>query len=370
MVRLTSLLLRDSGRRTFIDSVRIFVRGGRGGNGLPKYGGIGGKGGDVYAEAVENYSLKQLKKEFPSQRFVAGSGGDSRRFQILGSPGEDYIIKCPPGVTACSRNIIGDLNRVGDKILLSRGGAGGNPQNGYLGQKGQPVPLTLDLKLLADVGFVGYPNAGKSTLLKALSKAQPKIANYPFTTIAPNIGMLCYNDLRQISAADLPGLIEGAHVNFGMGHKFLKHCMRTKVLLFIVDIDGFQLNTTSPLRNAFETIVCLNKELELYDEDLLLKPAMLAVNKIDTDDGEAKFQKLKDEIKYLDFNIKRLPEEMRPKSVVKFDAIVPISAKEGTNVEVLKQKIRTIIDIYQEQNVVRYLEEGPKDMDDAGVIYV
>ncbi|GFR08311.1 GTP-binding protein 10 [Trichonephila clavata] len=184
----------------------------------------------------------------------------SRRFQILGSPGEDVVIDCPPGVTAVANDyVIGELNQIGDKLLLARGGCGGGPQNGFIGQKGQGVPLTLDLKLLADVGFVGYPNAGKSTLLSALSNAKPKIANYPFTTIAPNIGMLCYDDFRKISAADLPGLIEGAHMNYGMGHKFLKHCVRTKILLFVVDIDGFRLNPNTPHRTAFETVMLLNR---------------------------------------------------------------------------------------------------------------
>ncbi|XP_035216048.1 GTP-binding protein 10-like [Stegodyphus dumicola] len=259
MVRLSLHLLKQ--RRTFIDSIRISAHGGRGGNGLPKYGGVGGKGGDVYVEACDSYTLKKLKVEHPDQRFVAGKGGDSKRFMILGSPGKDCIIKCPVGVSAVtdSKQVLGGVDKVGDRLLLAKGGCGGGPQNDYLGQKGQSVPLVLDLKLLADVGFVGFPNAGKSTLLSALSKAKPKIASYPFTTIEPNVGILKYPDCREISAADLPGLIEGAHVNYGMGHKFLKHCLRTKVLLFVVDIGGFRLNLNSPFRDAFETIMFLNR---------------------------------------------------------------------------------------------------------------
>ncbi|GFT93135.1 GTP-binding protein 10, partial [Trichonephila clavipes] len=357
-------------RRKFFDSVRILARGGRGGNGLPKYGGIGGKGGDVYVQAKDSYSLSQLKKMYPTQRFIAGSGGNSKRFQILGSPGDDVVIDCPPGVTAVANNyVIGELNQIGDKLLLVRGGCGGGPQNGFIGQKGQSVPLTLDLKLLADVGFVGYPNAGKSTLLSALSNAKPKIANYPFTTIAPNIGILFYDDFRKISAADLPGLIEGAHMNYGMGHKFLKHCIRTKVLLFVVDIDGFRLNPNTPHRTAFETIMLLNRELELYDEELVLKPAILVLNKIDMDENEQKFQKLKEDMKQSESKVTELPNEIRPNYLIKFDAIVSISAKEKINISTLKQKIRKIIDIYEEQNVPRYLEDTSqrKDID---VIYV
>ncbi|GFQ67369.1 GTP-binding protein 10, partial [Trichonephila clavata] len=214
-----------------------------------------------------------------------------------------------------------------------------------------------------------YPNAGKSTLLSALSNAKPKIANYPFTTIAPNIGMLCYDDFRKISAADLPGLIEGAHMNYGMGHKFLKHCVRTKILLFVVDIDGFRLNPNTPHRTAFETIMLLNRELELYDEELVLKPAILVVNKIDMDENKQKFQKLKEGMKQSESKVKELPDEIRPNYLIKFDAIVSISAKEHINISTLKQKIRKIIDIYQEQDVTHYLEDTTqrKDID---VIYV
>ncbi|GIY66346.1 GTP-binding protein 10 [Caerostris extrusa] len=370
MVHLSAALMKAP--RRFIDSVRIVARGGRGGNGIPKYGGIGGKGGDIYLEAVEDYSLLKLKKIFPSQRFVGHSGGNSKRFQILGAPGEDTIILSPPGVTAVANNkVIGELNRVGEKLLISKGGCGGGPQNGFIGQKGQSLPLTLDLKLLADVGFVGYPNAGKSTLLKALSNAKPKIANYPFTTVAPNIGILCYEDYRKITAADLPGLIEGAHMNCGMGHKFLKHCMRTKILLFVVDLDGFRLNPNTPHRTPFETVMLLNRELELYDEELVLKPAILAINKIDTDEDEQKFQKLKEELKLYKNNVQQLPDDFRPNSLIKFDSIIPISAKDGINIEILKQKIRTLIDIYQEEKTTRYqLENSSSQHKDTDVIYM
>lgn len=345
MVHLTCAL--NVTKRKFIDSVRIYTRGGSGGNGLPKYGGVGGKGGDVYVEAVDGWTLRNLKDKFPKQRFVAEKGEDSKSYRILGNPGQDVIIKCPPGVTAVSdkQRILGDLNKKGDRVLLAKGGIGGDHYNDFFGQKGQAHSVTLDLKLLADVGFVGFPNAGKSTLLKALSRAKPKIAGYPFTTIEPNVGILQFQDLRTISAADLPGLIEGAHYNYGMGHKFLKHCLRTKLLLFVVDIDGFQLNPQSAHRTAFETIALLNKELELYDEELVSKPALLAVNKIDNDEDGFKFQELKTKLENMEESLHTVSEELRPSHVIDFQSTIAVSAAKKQNISVLKEKIRRLIDI-------------------------
>ena len=135
-------------------------------------------------------------------------------------------------------------------------------------------------QLIADLGLVGFPNAGKSTLLKAISNARPKIASYPFTTIKPNLGHMSYEDEREITMADLPGLIEGAHINLGLGHRFLKHVERTTCNVFVIDIQGFQLNANSVHRTAFETLVLLNKELEMYNPDLLQKPSICLVNKV------------------------------------------------------------------------------------------
>lgn len=353
MVHLTCAL--HFTKRKFIDSVRIYTRGGNGGNGLPKYGGVGGKGGDVYAEAVDGFTLRNLKDKFPRQRFMGGKGEDSKSYRILGNPGEDIIIQCPPGVTAVTdkHRVLGDLNKKGDRVLLAKGGVGGGPYNDYLGQRGQAHSLTLDLKLLADVGFVGFPNAGKSTLLKALSRAKPKIASYPFTTIEPNVGILQYEDLRTISAADLPGLIEGAHYNYGMGHKFLKHCLRTKLLLFVVDIDGFQLSPQSEPRTAFETIILLNKELELYDEELIAKPALLAINKIDNDEDGSKFQELKLKLENMGESLHSVSEELRPSNVINFQSTIAISAAQKQNIPVLKEKIRHLIDINDDMQRTR-----------------
>ncbi|XP_066999815.2 GTP-binding protein 10 homolog isoform X2 [Anabrus simplex] len=285
-------------RRGFIDSLRLHVRGGAGGNGLPRYGGIGGKGGDIYVEAKE-----------------------------------------------------GDLNVDGKRVLVARGGAGGCPSTQFLGLRGQSHSIILDLKLIADIGLVGFPNAGKSTLLKAISHAQPKIASYPFTTIKPNIGVLEYPDYRQITMADLPGLIEGAHANIGLGHSFMKHVERTKLLLFVVDIEGFQLSPKHKHRSCVETVLLLNKEVELYREDLLDKPAVLAVNKMDVTGAQQRWQEIRDTLKHLKDAVNDFSEELRPSRTLEFWDIFCISAKnDPSSVLKLRCELRHILDIVAEQS--------------------
>ena len=191
----------------------------------------------------------------------------------MGSAGADVVIRSPVGVSVVTDQgeVIGDLLKEDDLIVVAKGGPGGNKTTDYMGLRGQARSVKLDLKLIADVGFVGFPNAGKSTLLKAISRAQPKIASYPFTTIQPNLGICEFPDLRRMSLADLPGLIEGASDNLGMGHKFLKHVERTRLLLFVVDVNGFQFKVDTPHRSALDTVLLLNRELELYKEELLTK---------------------------------------------------------------------------------------------------
>ena len=182
----------------------------------------------------------------------------------MGENGEDVIIQTPVGVSVLSDGgqQVGDLLRDGDSVLVARGGPGGSSLTDYCGLRGQRRSVKLDLKLIADVGFVGFPNAGKSTLLKAISRASPKIASYPFTTLEPNVGIVEFPDLRRLKLADLPGLIEGASYNLGMGHKFLKHVERCSVLLFIVDINGFQFKVDTQHRSAAETVRLLSKVRE------------------------------------------------------------------------------------------------------------
>jgi len=247
---------------------------------------------------------------------------------------------------------IGELNRVGDRVLVAIGGRGGDVRNQYNGMQGQRQSVTLDLKLIADVGMVGYPNAGKSTLLKAISRASPKIADYPFTTLNPNIGIVEYVDYRRLQCADLPGLIEGAHENHGLGHKFLKHIERTKLLLFVVDVRGFQLSPTAPMRSAIDTVLHLSRELELYDERLLKKPAMLAVSKCDTRDDQKAFEKFKIEFEKIanrQFDDSEL--NSRPKKLIEFDDIISFSSKTSFNVAYLRERLRDVIDFHAEQKL-------------------
>lgn len=261
---------------------------------------------------------------YPGKTFKAGSGEDSIKDRLIGRRGTDVQLDVPLGVSVIcdSGKKIGELNVEGDRVIAGGGGVGGCTGNNFIGSKGQIRTVTLDLKLIADVGLVGFPNAGKSTLLKAISRARPKIAAYPckllvlillhftvslcftfilllfisVTTIRPQIGTITFNDLRQISVADLPGLIEGAHVNIGMGYKFLKHVERTRLLLMVVDLFGFQLSNAHHQRTCLENIYALNKELEMYDKELLKKPCILLLNKIDQDGSQDKYDEIKEKV--------------------------------------------------------------------------
>lgn len=342
-------------QKNFIDALRLHVKGGHGGNGFPKFGGIGGRGGDIYAEAVEKQTLAQTLSKNPEKRYRAENGGQSRQHCIIGAQAEDLVIPVPAGITVTTDNNknIGDLNVVGNRVRLAQGGTGGNTSNKFIGQRGQQHSVNLILRLIADIGLVGFPNAGKSTLLKAISNAKPKIASYPFTTLQPKIGTLDYDDGRKITLADLPGLVEGAWANVGMGHSFLRHVERTKVLLYMVDINGFRLGPKYPHRSAIETVILLNKELELYRPDLVEKPSLLVINKMDTPNAEEKLMKMLKDLRQLQQVSEHFPEEMRPSQLVKFDDIIPCSAKENQDsVNHIKQRLREILDF----NVI---EEDP-----------
>uniref|UniRef100_A0A2S2R3Y2 GTP-binding protein 10 n=1 Tax=Sipha flava TaxID=143950 RepID=A0A2S2R3Y2_9HEMI len=335
----------------FLDSLRVHVKAGTGGFGFPKYGGEGGKGGDVSFVATDGMTLKDFLNKYPRKKIQAETGGNSHSRRILGQIGQDKKVNVPIGITVYDdKNVlIGDLNEKDSELIVAKGGEGGKNSNGYCGVKGESRSVKLELKLIADIGLVGFPNAGKSTFLKAISNAKPKIASYPFTTIRPNIGILSYEDLRQISMADLPGLIEGAHCNIGMGHRFLRHVERTKLLLLIVDINGFQLNPKHKFRSCLETIILLNKELELYKEELLDKPAMLLINKMDTEGAKEKYLEIKDQLENLDEALLSFPKEIRPLKSIKFDKIIQISAKnQPDDIKQVKQIVRNLLDINEE----------------------
>ncbi|XP_063231944.1 GTP-binding protein 10 homolog [Bacillus rossius redtenbacheri] len=336
----------------FIDSLRLHVRGGAGGTGYPKYGGVGGPGGSVYVVAKEGCSLRDVVRRHPTKRVAASGGGNSQARRILGEPGTDVTVQVPVGVSViddCGRNL-GELDADGSSVLVARGGPGGCPTNQYNGARGQAHTVTLDLKLIADVGLVGFPNAGKSTLLKAISRASPRIASYPFTTLRPSVGTVQYPDLRQLSVADLPGLVEGAHANEGLGHRFLKHVERTKLLLLVVDALGFRLSPRHRHRSCLETVLLLNKELELYKEDLLLKPAVLVVNKMDLSGADAVLRDVKAALRDLPGLLAEVPEELRPTRALQLDDVLAISARsDARSVQRVKWRLRELLDLHAEQ---------------------
>ncbi|XP_076826794.1 GTP-binding protein 10 [Brachyhypopomus gauderio] len=326
----------------FVDNLRLYVRGGGGGMGLPRLGGQGGSGGDVWVVANDGITLKRIKDRYPKKRFVAGVGGNSSIRALKGAKGEDVEISAPVGITVTTDEgcVLGQLNHKGDKVLVARGGQGGSLNSGYLPSKGQTHQIRLDLQLIADMGLVGFPNAGKSSLLTALSHATPQIASYPFTTLRPEIGKVMYADHKQVGVADLPGLIEGAHMNRGMGHKFLKHVERTKQLLFVVDVCGFQLANNTPFRSAFETVQLLSKELELYNEELVAKPAILVVNKMDLPEAETKLRELEAQLENREEHGGLLAEDMVPAGLPRFKYTVPVSALTGHSLPRLRDLVR------------------------------
>lgn len=324
--------------------------------GHARLGGEGGKGGDVWLVAHEKVTLKRLKSRYPTKRFVAGAGTNSSTVALKGAKGKDCEVNVPPGISVVTDDgkVLGELNKAGDKLLVAHGGMGGCLATNYLPSKGQVHMVHLDLKLIADVGLVGFPNAGKSSLLSMISHATPQVADYAFTTIQPELGTVIYDDHKQITVADLPGLIEGAHANKGRGHKFLKHVERTKQLLFVVDVSGFQLSSTTPFRTAFETVVLLAKELELYKEELRTKSALLAVNKMDLPDAQEKFNYLMEQLHNPQDYMHSLPKEIIPELAIGFKEIIPISAHTGEGTKELIMCLRKALDEEAEKKIEEY----------------
>src|SRR5687767_6445059 len=290
----------------FLDQVKVYVRSGNGGGGAVSFrrekfieyggpdGGDGGRGGDVWIEAVEG--LNTLIDYRYQQHFRAGTGGHGMGRNRHGANGEDVVLKVPVGTEVLDENkeLIVDMDHVGQRVLLAKGGNGGfgntyfkgpvnqAPKHANPGLEGQELAIWLRLKLIADVGLVGLPNAGKSTFLAAASAARPKIADYPFTTLAPNLGMVDLSLGERFILADIPGLIEGAHEGAGIGTRFLGHVERTAVLVHLVD------GTQEDVAQAWRTV---RHELEAYGEGLEDKTEILALNKIDALDEETVAEK-------------------------------------------------------------------------------
>lgn len=285
----------------FFDEARIEVFAGDGGNGaatfrrekfIPKggpSGGDGGRGGSVYAVADRNLNTLIDYRYTRSFRAERGENGGSR--DCYGKGGDDITLRFPVGTVIRNletEELIADLDEDGKKVLIARGGRGGlgnihfkssvnrAPRKKTMGQEGERFSLHLELKILADVGLLGMPNAGKSTFIRSVSAAKPKVADYPFTTLAPNLGVVRTSENRSFVIADIPGLIEGAAEGAGLGHQFLRHLQRTHVLLHLVDLAPFDPEA-DPVADA-KAIV---EELRKYDEALYNKPRWLALNKLD-----------------------------------------------------------------------------------------
>lgn len=283
----------------FVDRAKIFIKSGKGGNGAVSFrrepfvpeggpdGGDGGKGGDVVFQADEN--LRTLMDFRYKKKYEAENGQDGMKKKRYGKNGEDLIIKVPVGTVIIDEEtglVMKDLTEHGQAFIAAKGGKGGKgnvkyttstrqaPNFAEAGGFAKERNVILEMKLIADVGLVGFPNVGKSSLLAVSTSAKPKIANYHFTTIAPNLGVVQIFDTSFVMA-DIAGIIEGAHEGAGLGHKFLKHIERTKVLIHVVDVSG------SEGRNPAEDFDKINSELEQYSPKLLKKPQIVAANKID-----------------------------------------------------------------------------------------
>lgn len=308
----------------FIDEAKIYVKAGDGGRGCVSFrrekyvprggpdGGDGGNGADVILIARRNMSSlldHRYQQHYKAKRGVHGKGKDQH-----GKNAEDLFIPVPMGTMIKdfeSGAFYGDLTEEGQTLVIAKGGRGGKgnarfvtptnqaPKEAQPGTPGQEKTLKLELKLLADVGLLGFPNAGKSTLISRVSAARPKIADYPFTTLVPNLGVVSYGDGATFILADIPGLIEGAHEGAGLGIQFLRHIERTKILVHLLDL--------SPMtqRDPIEDYAAMNRELKSYNEELSKTPQIVALNKIDITEAREILETI--EKHFSDLGIKTFP---------------------------------------------------------------
>ena len=304
----------------FVDEAQIEVRAGRGGHGVVSFrrekyiprggpdGGDGGRGGSVFLEG--DSGLNTLVDFRHARLFQARNGQPGAGRQKSGKAADDVIIRVPLGTqvrNVSTDELIGDVIEHGERLLVARGGTGGKgnihfkssvnrtPRQFTEGTPGDERGLHLELKVLADVGLLGFPNAGKSTLISAISAARPKVADYPFTTLHPNLGVVSLEPGRSVVVADIPGLIEGAAEGAGLGHQFLKHLQRTGLLLHLVEIQSFEA------LDPVEQVQTLERELQAYDAGLLQKPRWLVVTKTDLLPSEERDAAVRELIDRLDW---------------------------------------------------------------------
>jgi len=353
----------NGGDKMFVDYVKIHLKAGNGGNGLVAYrrekyvpmggpaGGDGGNGADIVMQVDEG--LRTLMDFRFQSHFKAEHGENGMNANKHGKSRDALILKVPPGTIVKDAETgapIADLTTDGQTAVIAKGGRGGRGNSRFVssrntapdfaegGEPGQEVEVVLELKLMADVGLVGFPSVGKSTLLSSVSRAEPKIAAYPFTTIKPNLGVVNTKDGRSFVMADLPGLIEGASEGTGLGHQFLRHVERTKVLVHVIDI------AETEFRDAVEDYNTIRNEMKLYNESLLSRPEIIALNKIEILSDDETIEKFKREV---DTDSK----------------IMQISAVTGQGIDELLYEIADTLDNYEEQ------EEIEIDDSDIRVVY-
>lgn len=347
----------------FADRARIFVRSGRGGNGAVSFrrekyvpaggpdGGDGGRGGDVIIEVDEG--LNTLIDYRNVRKYKAQDGEPGGKKNCRGKDGKDIVLKIPPGTVikeAESGQVIADMSGENRRIVLLSGGQGGNGNQHYAtstmqapkyAQPGKPakeLELLLELKVIADVGLVGFPNVGKSTFLSRVTNARPKIADYHFTTLTPNLGVVDLEGTGGFVIADIPGLIEGASEGVGLGHEFLRHIERTKVIIHIVDVAGTEG------RDPVADIYAINKELEAYNPDIAKRPQVIAANKIDALPGGE------------DGAVEAVRKEFEPKGT----AVYPISAVSGQGVKELLYHVNDMLQNVEKETTVFRQEYFPE----------
>ena len=350
----------------FADSARIIIKSGKGGDGhvsfrREKYvpnggpdGGDGGKGGDVIFQVDEG--LNTLTDFRHRRKYAAENGEEGKKRNCHGKNGEDIIVKVPAGTIirdAQTDKVIADMSGGNTRQIILRGGRGGKGNQNYAtatmqapkyaqpGQAAQELELLLELKVIADVGLVGFPNVGKSTFLSRVTNARPKIANYHFTTLNPNLGVVDLEGTGGFVIADIPGLIEGASEGVGLGHEFLRHIERTKVIIHIVDAAGTEG------RDPIQDIYAINKELEAYNPEIAARPQVIAANKIDaiyTEDGSDPVEAIR--------------AEFEPKGIKVF----PMSAVTGQGVKELLYEVNEMLQGIGEETTVFAQEYFPDSM--------
>lgn len=350
----------------FVDRARIFVSSGKGGDGHVSFrrekfvpaggpdGGDGGRGGDVIFQVDEGLNTLVDFKHVRKYKAQDGQNGEKRNCR--GKDGEDIVIKVPEGTIikeAESGKVIVDMSGDNKKVVLLKGGRGGNGNQHYAtptmqapkyaqpGQPAQELELFLELKMIADVGLVGFPNVGKSTLLSRVTNARPKIANYHFTTLNPNLGVVNLEGTGGFVIADIPGLIEGASEGVGLGHEFLRHIERTKVIIHVVDAAGTEG------RDPIQDIEAINKELEAYNPQIAARPQVIAANKMD-----ALSQEAQNEV------ITVLQKEFEPKGM----KVYPISAVSGQGLQELLYDVFRMLQDIGEKTMVFEQEYFPEKM--------